>query len=254
MTPAKRVLLVVAGLIGGWVVSSFVAVGALALGDWDLPSSTSLGGEVGRMVRVVGEGQPLVDRRIPLVVLTAVNIPLWFGLAGVPWLARRAGLNWSRDLGWAMRWRDVPLGLVFGVALQFLLVPLYELVFWVFGEHDVSGPARSLAGMVSSPWDVAAIVVMTIVAAPLCEEIAFRGMLFGGIREMEAGHVGSGVAVAVVVSSLVFAGSHFQLLQFPGLLFFGTAAALLFHRSGRLGLAVWTHVGFNLTTVVLLVG
>ena len=66
------------------------------------------------------------------------------------------------------------------------------------------------------------------------------------------GHVGSGVVVAAVVSSVIFAASHFQLIQFPGLLVFGLVAVAAFHRTGRLATAIWAHVGFNLTTVVLL--
>ena len=50
--------------------------------------------------------------------------------------------------------------------------------------------------------------------------------------------------------SLVFAGSHFQLLPFPGLLAFGIVAGIVAHRTGRLGPAIALHVGFNLTTVV----
>ena len=88
--------------------------------------------------------------------------------------------------------------------------------------------------------------------APLTEEIAYRGLLFGGIRDMERGHVGSGVVIAAVVSSLIFAASHFQLIQFPGLFAFGLVAVAAFHHTGRLATAIWAHVGFNLTTVVLL--
>ena len=33
---------------------------------------------------------------------------------------------------------------------------------------------------------------------------------------------------------------------------FGVVAAIVTERTGRLGTAIWTHVGFNLTTVVLL--
>ena len=48
------------------------------------------------------------------------------------------------------------------------------------------------------------------------------------------------------------AASHFQLVQLPGLFVFGVIAAVVFQRTGRLGTAIWTHVGFNATTVVLL--
>ena len=38
----------------------------------------------------------------------------------------------------------------------------------------------------------------------------------------------------------------------PGLFFFGVVAAVVTERTGRLGTAIWCHVGFNLTTVILL--
>ena len=146
----------------------------------------------------------------------------------------------------------IPAGLALGVATQFVLIPLYEVIFLFFGEQDVSGPARSLVASVDSPLDLLGLLVITVVMAPLTEEIAYRGLLFGGIRDMERGHVGSGVVIAAAVSSVIFAASHFQLIQFPGLFVFGLVAVAAFHRTGRLATAIWAHVGFNLTTVVLL--
>ena len=55
-----------------------------------------------------------------------------------------------------------------------------------------------------------------------------------------------------MLSSAVFAAVHFQALQFAGLFVFGLVAALLTVRSGRLGPAIWAHIGFNLTTVTVL--
>ena len=135
---------------------------------------------------------------------------------------------------------------------QFALIPLYELIFIVFEPQDVGAPARSLVASVDSPLDLAGLLFLTVIAAPIAEEIVYRGLLFGGIRDMERGHVGSGVVIAAVVSSVIFATSHLQLTQFPGLLAFGLVAAAVFHRTGRLGTAIWAHVGFNLTTVLLL--
>ena len=99
-----------------------------------------------------------------------------------------------------------------GVATQFVLIPLYEVIFLFFGEQDVSGPARSLVASVDSPLDLLGLLVITVNVAPLTEEIAYRGLL--GIRDMERGHVGSGVVIAAAVSSVIFAASHFQLIQF----------------------------------------
>jgi len=52
----------------------------------------------------------------------------------------------------------------------------------------------------------------------------------------------------------VLKGSHHVPLQFPALVMFGLIAGVLVQRDGRLGRAVWAHVGFNSWTVgVLLV-
>ena len=58
--------------------------------------------------------------------------------------------------------------------------------------------------------------------------------------------------LALIVSAVVFAAGHFQPLQFPALFAFGLVAGILAQRSGRLGPAIWAHVGFNATTTIAL--
>ncbi len=217
MAPTQRVVLAIVGFIGGVLAASVLAGLVVSSTGWELSVSASIGSELGRTVRQVGQAAPLDDHRVPAAWLAVVNAPLWLGLAGAPLLARRAGLSWRRDLGWGMSAIDIPAGLALGIATQFALIPLYEVIFLFFGEQDVSGPARSLVASVDSPLDLLGLLVITVVMAPLTEEIAYRGLLFRGIRDMERGHVGSGVVVAAVVSSVIFAASHFQLIQFPGL-------------------------------------
>ena len=57
---------------------------------------------------------------------------------------------------------------------------------------------------------------------------------------------------AMVITSVLFGISHFQALQLPALAAFGLVLSILAHRTGRLGRSIWAHVGFNATTVVLL--
>jgi membrane protease YdiL (CAAX protease family) len=57
----------------------------------------------------------------------------------------------------------------------------------------------------------------------------------------------------VVASALLFAGTHLDLLSLPALFVFGLVAGYLAIRTGRLGLPWWTHVGFNATTMVILI-
>ena len=147
---------------------------------------------------------------------------------------------------------DAVFGLLGGIAAQLALIPLYDLLFVFFDRVDVGAPARSLVAAADTPADVIALVVMTVVFAPIAEEICYRGLLFRGLAELEAHRGRAGLALAVVASSAIFAAAHLQLAQFPGLFFIGVLAALAVHQTGRLGSAVWLHAGFNLTTVVAL--
>jgi membrane protease YdiL (CAAX protease family) len=83
--------------------------------------------------------------------------------------------------------------------------------------------------------------------APPAEEIYFRGFaqrIFG--RRIRPHW-------AILASATFFAASHMQVLQFPALLVFGLILGVLAWRSGRLGPAIWAHVGFNAVTAATLV-
>jgi len=54
------------------------------------------------------------------------------------------------------------------------------------------------------------------------------------------------------VSSLLFAAIHFQVTQVPALLLFGLVAGRLAQKDGRIGRAIWAHIGFNATTIIIL--
>ena len=250
--PSRLVVLALVAFGGGLLLAILISGSIVAVQGWRLDVTTAVGAEAGRTAMQFGKGLALDDLRPPGFALALLNLPLWVGLIGVPLLDRRNGLDWRRDLGWSMKLIDVPLGLAVGVATQFVLIPLYELVWLVFERQDVGQVADDLVAQVDGPLDVVAFIAMTVIMAPLAEEIVYRGLLYRGIRNMEASHHSMSVGIAVVASSLVFAISHFQFVQFPGLFLFGVAAALLFQRTGRLATAIWAHVGFNATTVVLL--
>lgn len=251
--PSWRVVLAIVALGAGWLLSGIVAVVVIAAGDWDLDVPAELGNSFGRLVGQRGVGAPLDHNRVPLTVSVLLNIPLWASFVGLPWIAARAGrLDWRRDLRWAVRRVDAPVGFVVGVVTQLVVVPLIYSPLLPFIDGDaLEEPARDLVAGATTPLGVTALVVLTVVGAPIAEEILFRGLLFGGLVDMAAGRR-FGVTIAVVASSVIFAASHLQPLQFPGLFVIGAVAALGLHRTGRLGTAIWIHVGFNATTVAIL--
>jgi len=186
---------------------------------------------------------------LSLTVIAVLQIPLWLGYLGAPLLASiRRGHGIVRDFGWRFERRDVPMGLGIGVLTQFVAVPLlYVPIFLVFGERDVSEAARELTDRATDPVGVILLVLVVVVGAPIIEELFFRGLFHQAIVK-RGGHPW----LAVAVTALVFGGIHFQLLQLPALVMFGVVAGWLTVRYGRLGPAVWAHVGFNGVTVAVL--
>ncbi|MDQ1494218.1 MAG: protease family protein, partial [Actinomycetota bacterium] len=90
---------------------------------------------------------------------------------------------------------------------------------------------------------VVLLILVVAVAAPIVEEIFFRGLVLRSLeRRMSRGW-------AIVVSSAVFGAAHFEPLQFPALFLFGLVAAILATRTGRLGPGIWAHVAFNAVAV-----
>ncbi len=191
-----------------------------------------------------GEGASL---DLTLGSLVLLHVPLWAALLGTPLLARRWGLRWREQLRWEMRPSDVPIGLGAGLVMQLVLLPLlYWPILQVFEDLDVGEPARELADMAVAPLDVVALVAMTVVLAPLTEEVFFRGLVQGALHDR------LGPAPAVLIASVVFAVTHFQVVQFPGLLVVGVVNGCLVLATRRLGAALWSHVGFNAVTVTVL--
>lgn len=231
MMPAStRLKWAAAGWAGGFV-ASVLAVLAVVL------------------VRGSGTGPGAEDLGLSLSLgwLVVLQAPLWFGLMGVPLLARRHGLDWRAQLGWWMRPSDALVGVGVGIVMQLALVPLlYWPILRIFDDLDVEGPARELADLAHGPFDVAALVVMTIIGAPIVEEVFFRGLLQGALRDR------FGPVRAVALASVAFAVTHFQVVQFPALVLVGVVQGLLVLRTGRLGAAVWSHMSFNAVTVIVL--
>ena len=140
-----------------------------------------------------------------------------------------------------------PIGLAIGIATQVDVIPLlYIPIFWLTGDQDVSAPARGLTDRATDPVGVALLVAIVVVGAPIIEELFFRGLLLRSVEK----RFGTGWALAA--TSLLFGAIHLQLLQFPALATAGLVFGILTVRSGRLGPAIWAHVGFNGIAVITL--
>ena len=188
---------------------------------------------------------------VPIWATGLLQIPLWVGFAGAVWYAaERKGNGLVADFGFSFRALDAPVGLLVGVACQVVVLPLlYWPVLHLLGRStdELSEPAERLAGTADGNAGWFVLAVMVVVAAPLVEELFYRGLLLRSMTKR-----GWAPWVAVPGSAALFAAMHFQPLQFLGLFVFGSVLGVLAHLYGRLGPAIWAHVGFNATTVVAL--
>jgi hypothetical protein len=236
------------GLLLGTFATMLAGALVISATDYDVGAPTEFGAYVGRIGAQAATEQALSAPGLPISLVALLQIPLWCGLLTALLLATyRRGNGPVSDFGFYQRWIDVPVGLLLGVALQAIVVPLLYLPFWwAIDFDDVAADARALTDKATDPIGVLLLAVIVLVGAPIVEELFFRGLLYRSIENRW------GFVWAIVGSGVVFGVVHLQLLQLPGLIMFGLVAAVLVHRTNRLGTAIWTHAGFNGYTVAAL--
>ena len=190
---------------------------------------------------------------LPLAVTAADLAGLWTGLVGAVLLSSRlrGSGDLRRDFGWGpgAAW-DLPVGAAIGVACQYALIPLLYLPFEQIDHHlshQLAQPVQRDTSAVHSAWTVVVLVVLLAVAAPVVEELFFRGLLLRALLGRTP------VPVAVLASALLFALAHFEAVQFAGLAVFGVVLALLAWRTGRLTPGIGAHAAFNAVAVLSVV-
>jgi membrane protease YdiL (CAAX protease family) len=81
-------------------------------------------------------------------------------------------------------------------------------------------------------------VLLIVIAAPIGEEVCFRGMLFGGLRERLPR------LAAALISAIVFGGLHALtgISAVPPLIVFGFVLALLYEKTGSIIPGILLHM------------
>lgn len=98
-----------------------------------------------------------------------------------------------------------------------------------------------------NPWTIASLAFAAVVAAPICEEIVFRGYLYSTLKRF------TGQQPAMIFSAFFFAVAHNNLASCIPLLVFGYLLCLLREKTGTILTPILAHFIFNSTTVTLLV-
>ena len=177
----------------------------------------------------------------------------WIGWLLWPFIVvRTRGLgSFRRDLGWSIERGDIWPGIVGGGTL--LLVGIVVTLFWVLVTGGGDPPDNTQAvPEATSPLTFVVLFLLVAVAAPIVEELFFRGFLLRVAAKKWS------MPIGVVASSLVFGLVHFQgqgvgdLAIMSQLGLYGYVLGVLtVRRRGRLGAATIAH-GINNGMVVVL--
>jgi membrane protease YdiL (CAAX protease family) len=186
----------------------------------------------------------------PTSVTALSALTLWFAfIVATVIVSRRFGSGrFSDDLRLSFRPIDM-IGLPLGVVSQLALVPV---LYWplrrlwpeTFATDRLSERAQELWDRAEGRW-VVVLVLIVAVGAPLVEEIVYRGMIQQALQSR------LNEIVAVVAAAAFFAFVHLQAIEFPGLFLFGLVLGTCFMRTGRLGMGILAHVGFNAVGLML---
>lgn len=176
-----------------------------------------------------------VNASFLLVIYALLLAALWIGFGGRRGLAATLGFRYT---SW----------------VHLLLAPVVWLVTIVVGglltlpfERWLGAPKSNAVPLVQAardPYATVVVVFTVVLLAPVCEELLFRGALFGWLRRRVP------VAVAAVLSAALFAAAH----RFPPalvLLFVaGLSTAFFYQRTGSTLNSFVIHATQNLVALV----
>ncbi len=196
-------------------------------------------------VRLSGKSELSVG---PEALLTSIGFQFTIaGIVTVMVLRRIRPIEW---LG--LRWHSWPWVL--------LIAPGTVMLMWFFfGTLQASGYMEWMESLgVESVQDTVKLLQTTkdplilglmafaaVIAAPVCEEIVFRGYFYPAAKKF------AGPWVAAIVSALVFAAAHSSLSALLPLFIFGCVLVFVYEKTGSLWAPIAVHFCFNGATVLV---
>jgi membrane protease YdiL (CAAX protease family) len=186
------------------------------------------------------------ELKLPASILVALTMP-WIGLAGWPLL-----VSWWKgngpiiDFGVTWRWMDLVWGLVYGLVALVLAAGIAWGTTAIFGEFDSA--AGELASDMDSMVSLVAFGVLVGIGAPIVEELAFRGLLFGSLAKR-----GMPIWFTILVSGGIFSLFHFEPIRIPLLMSTGLVLAFARYQQRSLTVPIVAHMVNNIPAAIALV-
>ncbi|MHA6793254.1 CPBP family intramembrane glutamic endopeptidase [Pseudonocardia bannensis] len=185
---------------------------------------------------VLGRGQVTIG-----ALALGLAVPTMIAAATALLITRLRGNGPRIDLGLEWSWRDVGLGLAFGFGGLVMTIPASIAYVAILG-HDTSSAVGDLFnGVRAGPGAAIGVFLIVVFLAPLCEEIVYRGLLWGAMEKH-----GAGRWLAFALTTLLFALAHFEFTRTPLLLIVAIPIGLARLYTGRLLASVVAHQINNL--------
>ena len=147
-----------------------------------------------------------------------------------------------------LRWPNWRTGIFFAIGS---LLAAYPLIFLPVGITNLMGvpseaqPVVEYLATAKGLSERLPMIFMAVVAAPVAEEVIFRGYLHGVLRKW------SGRWFSIVATSLLFSAMHGHIPALVPLFIFAMTLALVYEKTGSLWASLIMHSLFNSVTVVI---
>lgn len=171
------------------------------------------------------------------VILIGTMVPTLLATSVALLVTRLRGNGPRIDLRWSYGGADLRVGLKFG-ALGLVCTTLAAVVWSnVVGQENATSALGALVDHARMP--VAAAITLFLfvwLIGPVCEEIIYRGLLWGSLERLQWGRW-----AVFGLTTVIFAVSHLEPLRTSLLLVIGIPIGLARLFTGRLGASIVTH-------------
>lgn len=181
-------------------------------------------------------------------VILGLSIPTILAAGTAMLITRWRGNGPVVDLG--LRWsaRDVGIGLLFGFGGLILSIPASLVFVSVVGEENATTAVGQAFDGIEVGWPVALVVFLLVAfVAPVCEEIVYRGLLWGAVTKH-----GANRWVAFAITTVLFAVAHLEITRTPLLLVVAIPIGLARVFTNRLPASIVAHQVNNLVPALAL--
>ncbi|GAB3456151.1 type II CAAX endopeptidase family protein [Actinophytocola sediminis] len=171
------------------------------------------------------------------VILLGTMIPTLLATGTALLVTKLRGNGPKRDLRWSFDRADLRAGFKFGILG--LVCTTAAAVLWTnfVGDENASSAVGRLVENDRMPLAAAITMFLFIwLVGPVCEEIIYRGLLWGALERLKWGRW-----AVFTLTTVIFAISHLEPLRTSLLLVIGIPIGLARLFTGRLGASVVAH-------------